>query len=122
MYGGMTHDIFIINVPDSVRNVCCADKGQNLQKMINKVMSELDGWFNANSLTLNTEKTIVMAIHNRHKRDFTKPQIKFDKTEINKAVVGPSMQQFLSSSDVIATTCFGHTTIIMWQADPQLFC
>jgi hypothetical protein len=34
---------------------------------------------------------------------------------INKAIMGPSTQQFFfSSSDVIATTCFGHTTIIMW--------
>jgi hypothetical protein len=28
-------------------------------------MSELDGLFNANNLILNTEKTIVMAFHNR---------------------------------------------------------
>jgi hypothetical protein len=28
--------------------------------------------------------------------------------------MGPSMQQFLLSSDVTATTCFGHTTIIKW--------
>jgi hypothetical protein len=30
---------------------------------------------------------------------------------LNKAIIGPSTQQFFSS-DVIATTCFGHTTII----------
>jgi hypothetical protein len=31
----------------------------------------------------------------------------------NKAIMDPSTQQFFfSSSDVIATTCFGHTTII----------
>jgi hypothetical protein len=32
----------------------------------------------------------------------------------NKAIMGPSMQQFFSS-DVIATTCFDHTTIIKRQ-------
>jgi hypothetical protein len=47
-----------------------------------KVMNELDGWFNANSLILNTEKTIAMAFHNRQERDLMKPQIKFGKTEI----------------------------------------
>jgi hypothetical protein len=36
-----------------------------------------------------------------------------DTFQINKAIMGPSTQQFFfSSSDVIATTCFGHTTII----------
>jgi hypothetical protein len=30
-------------------------------------------------------------------------------------IMGPSTQQFFfSSSDVIATTCFGHTAIIKW--------
>jgi hypothetical protein len=33
---------------------------------------------------------------------------------LNKAIMGPSTQRFFfSSSDVIATTCFDHTTIIM---------
>jgi hypothetical protein len=32
---------------------------------------------------------------------------------INKAIMGPSTQQFFFfSSDVAVTTCFGHTTII----------
>jgi hypothetical protein len=37
-------------------------------------------------------------------------QLKF-----NKAIMGPSRQQFFFSySDVIATTRFGYTTIIKW--------
>jgi hypothetical protein len=37
---------------------------------------------------------------------------------INKAIMGPSTQQFFfSSSDVIATTCFDHTTIIKRQTE-----
>jgi hypothetical protein len=41
--------------------------------------------------------------------------IKIQKKNINKAIMGPSTQQsFFSSSDVIATTCFCHTTIIKW--------
>jgi predicted HD phosphohydrolase len=39
-----------------------------------------------------------------------------DLVLVNKAIMGPSIQQFFfSSSDVIATTCFDHTTIIKWQ-------
>jgi hypothetical protein len=37
-----------------------------------------------------------------------------------QAIEGPSTKQFFfSSSDVIATTCFGHTTIIMWHTVVQ---
>jgi hypothetical protein len=54
--------------PDDTKILVTAEKGQNLQKKINKVMSELDGGFNANSLILNTEKTIAMAFHNRQER------------------------------------------------------
>jgi hypothetical protein len=42
-------------------------------------MSELGGWFNANSLILNTEKTTAMTFHDRQERDLMKPQIKFGK-------------------------------------------
>jgi hypothetical protein len=45
-----------------------AEKGQNMQKKINKVISELGGWFNANNFMLNTKKTIAMTFHNRQKR------------------------------------------------------
>jgi hypothetical protein len=37
-----------------------------------------------------------------------------NETAVNKAMKGPSRKKFFSSSDVIATTCFGHTTIIRW--------
>jgi hypothetical protein len=39
-----------------------------------------------------------------------------DVALVNKAIMGLSMQQFFfSSSDIIATTCFDHTTIIKRQ-------
>jgi hypothetical protein len=60
-----------------------AEKGQNLQKERNNVLSELDGWLNANSLILNTaKKKIAMAFHKIQERDFMIPQITFGKTEI----------------------------------------
>jgi hypothetical protein len=42
-------------------------------------MSELYGWFNVNSLILNTEKTAVMSFPTRQERDVMKQQIKFGK-------------------------------------------
>jgi hypothetical protein len=45
-------------------------------------MDELQGWFSANSLILNTEKTIAMLFHSRQERDLMELQIKFRKIEI----------------------------------------
>jgi hypothetical protein len=45
-------------------------------------MNELHGWFNANSLIWNTEKTTAMSFYNRQERDSMKPQIKFGKIVI----------------------------------------
>jgi hypothetical protein len=45
-------------------------------------MDELQGWFNANNLILNTEKTAAMLFHSRQERDLMEPQIKFGKIEI----------------------------------------
>jgi hypothetical protein len=45
-------------------------------------MDELRGWFNANSLILNTEKTTAKLFHSRQGRDLIEPQIKFGKIEI----------------------------------------
>jgi hypothetical protein len=58
-----------------------ADNGQSLQQKIIKVMDELQGWLNANSLILNTEKTTAMLFHSRQERELMEPQIKFGKIE-----------------------------------------
>jgi hypothetical protein len=50
-----------------------------LQQKIKEVIDKLHGWFNANSLILNTEKTTAMLFHSRQERDFMEPQIKFGK-------------------------------------------
>jgi hypothetical protein len=44
-------------------------------------MNELQGWFNANSLILHTEKTTVVLFHSRQEIDLMEPQIKFGKIE-----------------------------------------
>jgi hypothetical protein len=41
---------------------------------------------------------------------------------INKAIMGPSTQQFFSSSsDVIATTCFDHTIVITYPVNNMYY-
>jgi hypothetical protein len=67
---------------DDTNILVTAENGQSLQQKINKVMDELQGWFNANSLILNTEKTTSMVFHSRQKRDLLEPQIKLGKIEI----------------------------------------
>jgi hypothetical protein len=86
--------LYINNLPLNIkeaRTVLCADdthilvtakNRQSLQQKINKVMDELQGWFNANSLILNTEKTTAVLFHSRQERDLMELQIKFGKIEI----------------------------------------
>jgi hypothetical protein len=45
-------------------------------------MNELQSWFYANSLILNTEKTTAISFHTRQRRDLVKPQIKFGNMDI----------------------------------------
>jgi hypothetical protein len=67
---------------DDTNVLVTAENGQSLQQKINKFMNELHGWFNANNLILNTEKTTAMLFHSIHERDLMEPQIKFGKIEI----------------------------------------
>jgi hypothetical protein len=66
-----------------------AENGQSLQQKINKVMNELQGWFNANSLILNTEKTTAKLFYSRQERDlvsiWTGMHIKSLSSKLNKA-------------------------------------
>jgi hypothetical protein len=68
---------------DDTNILLTAENGHILQQKINRVMKELYGWFKANSLTLNTEKTAAMSFHNRQQRVSVKPQIKFGNLEIS---------------------------------------
>jgi hypothetical protein len=48
---------------DDTNILVTAENGQSLQQRINKVMHELQGWFSANNLILNTEKITAMLFH-----------------------------------------------------------
>jgi hypothetical protein len=72
-------DVRTVLFTDDKNILVTAEKGENLQQKKNKVMSELYGWFNANSLISNTEKTAVMSFSNRREGDMMKPQIKCGK-------------------------------------------
>jgi hypothetical protein len=72
----------VVLFADDTNILVTAENGQSLQQKIEKVMVELQGWFSANSLILNTEKTTAMLFHSRQERDLIQPQIKFGKIEI----------------------------------------
>jgi hypothetical protein len=49
-----------------IQNVLITDSDVGgLQSKIDRVMTELESWFNRNSLIMNVGKTVVMSFHNR---------------------------------------------------------
>jgi hypothetical protein len=56
-----------------------------LQKKIDRVISELENWFNRNDLVINAGKTGVMSFHNRQTSLLVKPQVTFNKMNLDYA-------------------------------------
>jgi hypothetical protein len=50
-----------------------------LQSKIDRVMVELESWFNRNNFVINTGKSVVMSFHNRQITFLAKPQVTFNK-------------------------------------------
>jgi argininosuccinate synthase len=75
-------DTKIVLFSDDTNILVRAENGQILQHKINKVMNELHSCLYANSLTLNTEKTIAIPFHTRQEIDPVKPRIKFGNMDI----------------------------------------
>jgi len=59
------HDANLVMFADDI-NVLIEDSDERLlQTKIDRVVAELETWFNRNELVINTEKTGVMLFHNR---------------------------------------------------------
>jgi len=54
-----------------------------LQDKINKVTTELEGWFNKNKLVINTNKTGIMSFYNKHKIHTVKPKVTINNMDLN---------------------------------------
>jgi hypothetical protein len=65
-------DTKTVSFADDTNILLSTENGQILQQIINRVMTELHSWFYANSLLLNTEKTIAMPVHARQETDLVK--------------------------------------------------
>jgi len=50
-----------------------------LQNKIDRVITELETWFDSNNLVINAGKTGVMSLHNRQTSFLVKPQVTFNK-------------------------------------------
>jgi hypothetical protein len=55
-------------------NYVCA-----LQRKTDRVIAELEIWFNRNDLIMNVSKTGVLSFHNRQSKLLVKPQVSFNK-------------------------------------------
>jgi len=70
-------DIFAdINVLITDSAVCA------LQRKTDRVIAELEMWFNRNDLIINVGKTGIMSFHNRQSKFLIKPQVSFNKLNL----------------------------------------
>jgi hypothetical protein len=53
-----------------------------LQRKIDRVIAELEIWFNRNDLIINVGKTRIMSFHNRQSKFPIKPQVSFNKLNL----------------------------------------
>jgi hypothetical protein len=53
-----------------------------LQSKIDRVMAELEIWFNRNDLIMNVGKRGIMSFHNRQSKFLIKPQVSFNKLNL----------------------------------------
>jgi len=57
-----------------------------LQTKIDRVVTELETWFNRNDLVINAGETGVMLFHNRRIHVLVKPLVTFNNTNVNYTV------------------------------------
>jgi hypothetical protein len=55
----------------------------SLQNKIGRVITELETWLNRNDLVINAGKTEVMSFHDRQMNYLTKPQVTFNKMNLD---------------------------------------
>jgi hypothetical protein len=66
-----------INVLIMDNDVCA------LQRKIDRIMAELEIWFNRNYLRIHIGKTVVMSFHNKQSEFLEKPLASFNKIKLN---------------------------------------
>jgi len=65
-------------------NVLISDSDERLlQTKIDRVVAELEAWFNRNDLVINAEKAGVILFHNRQTHIFVKPLVTFNNMYVH---------------------------------------
>jgi len=63
-------------------NVLVTDSDVCALKKIDRVIAELEMWFNRNDLIINVGKTGIMSFHNRQSKFLIKPQVSYNKLNL----------------------------------------
>ena len=80
------HDANLVTFTDNI-NVLIQDSDERLlQTKIDRVVAELETWFNRNDLVINAEKTGVMLFHNRQTHVLVKPLVTFNNMNVDYTV------------------------------------
>ena len=65
-------------------NISIMDKNASaLQRKIEEVINDLEGWCNSNDLIINVKKTGIMSFHNRQVKDPIRPQVTLNETPLD---------------------------------------
>jgi len=76
------HGANLVTFADDI-NVLITDSGVcTLQRKIDRVIAELEMWFNRTDLIINVGKTGIMSFHNRQSNFPIKPQVSFNKLNL----------------------------------------
>jgi hypothetical protein len=77
------HDANLVMFADDF-NMLISDRDVRvLQIKTDRVVAELETWFNRNDLVINAGKTGVMLFHNRQSHILVKPRVTFNKTTMD---------------------------------------
>jgi len=77
------HEANLVTFADGI-NVLISDSDERLlQTKIDRVVAELETWFNRNDLVKNAGKTGVMLFHNRQKHVLVKPLVTFSNMTVD---------------------------------------
>ena len=76
------HGANLIMFTDDINELITYSDVCALQTEIDRVIAELDIWFNRNDLIINVSKTGVMAFHNRQSQFSVRPQVSFNKLNL----------------------------------------
>jgi hypothetical protein len=68
---------------DTINVLITASDVGVLQNKTDRLIAQLVTWFNRNDIVINSGKTAVMSLHNRQTNFLVKPEVTFNKINLN---------------------------------------